>query len=225
MKKLKGFTLIELLVVIAIIAILAAILFPVFATAKERARQVKCLNNLKQLSIAFTQYANDFDGVMPIGSSTMMYPSETANRYDWVGSPWVSKPVWPERGHLWRYTKNRAIYSCPTDKNLPYKEAAMRDATAVRLSYSLNKTLATTRDGKVKLDANTSGRASKILLLIHEDAGINDGYFAWPQQSDIPDKLHYDGTATIYCDSHARWCSTKELRRQMDALEWNITPQ
>lgn len=62
----KGFTLIELLVVIAIIAILAAILFPVITAAKEQGRQTKCLNNLKQLTLAVPQYCEDNAGVMPV---------------------------------------------------------------------------------------------------------------------------------------------------------------
>ncbi len=63
--KRKGFTLIELLVVIAIIAILAAILFPVFAKAREKGRQASCQSNLKQLGLAFAQYATDYDGLLP----------------------------------------------------------------------------------------------------------------------------------------------------------------
>jgi prepilin-type N-terminal cleavage/methylation domain-containing protein len=64
----RGFTLIELLVVIAIIAILAAILFPVFARAREKARQSSCQSNLKQIGLAFTMYAQDYDEKMPRGS-------------------------------------------------------------------------------------------------------------------------------------------------------------
>ena len=63
----RGFTLIELLVVIAIIAILAAILFPVFAKAREKARQASCSSNLKQIALAALQYATDYDGLIAAG--------------------------------------------------------------------------------------------------------------------------------------------------------------
>ena len=65
----RGFTLIELLVVIAIIAILAAILFPVFAQARNKARQTACLSNLKQLGTGFAMYTQDYDETMPIWTS------------------------------------------------------------------------------------------------------------------------------------------------------------
>ena len=61
MKRVRAFTLIELLVVIAIIAILAAILFPVFAQAREKARQTSCISNLKQLSLGWQMYIQDYD--------------------------------------------------------------------------------------------------------------------------------------------------------------------
>ena len=67
MRNRKGFTLIELLVVIAIIALLAAILFPVFAGAREKARQTACLNNNKQLGLAFVMYLGDYDETYPLG--------------------------------------------------------------------------------------------------------------------------------------------------------------
>src|SRR5690606_624654 len=74
-KKTPGFTLIELLVVIAIIAILAAILFPVFARARENARRTSCLSNIKNMGLAFMQYTQDYDERMPLiqtcGPSTL----------------------------------------------------------------------------------------------------------------------------------------------------------
>jgi prepilin-type N-terminal cleavage/methylation domain-containing protein/prepilin-type processing-associated H-X9-DG protein len=78
---MKGFTLIELLVVIAIIAILAAILFPVFARAREKARTTACQNNMKQIGTAFAMYRSDYDGHMPMD----WYQSDVNNRvYRWI---------------------------------------------------------------------------------------------------------------------------------------------
>jgi len=76
----KGFTLIELLVVIAIIAILAAILFPVFARTKEKARSTACASNLKQLGLAFASYRADYDGKLPM----MAYLERNGVAYRWM---------------------------------------------------------------------------------------------------------------------------------------------
>jgi len=106
MRSKKGFTLIELLVVIAIIAILAAILFPVFARAREKARQTACLSNLKQLALGVIMYASDWD-----------------ERAPGTGHPWAiySGGPWPvDKYTLWQiniypYVKNRQLYICPSD--------------------------------------------------------------------------------------------------------------
>jgi prepilin-type N-terminal cleavage/methylation domain-containing protein/prepilin-type processing-associated H-X9-DG protein len=97
----RGFTLIELLVVIAIIAILAAILFPVFAQAREKARGAACLSNVKQLGLAIQMYVQDYDETLP------NHAADTANFLD-VKAPanWL-KAIAP-------YTKNTQIFYCPS---------------------------------------------------------------------------------------------------------------
>jgi prepilin-type N-terminal cleavage/methylation domain-containing protein/prepilin-type processing-associated H-X9-DG protein len=96
--KRRGFTLIELLVVIAIIAILAAILFPVFASAREKARQTTCLSNQKQLGLAFAQYTSDFDECFPPRC--------------YLQAPYTN---WPDI--IMSYVKSTAVFRCPDDVN------------------------------------------------------------------------------------------------------------
>jgi prepilin-type N-terminal cleavage/methylation domain-containing protein/prepilin-type processing-associated H-X9-DG protein len=100
----RGFTLIELLVVIAIIAILAAILFPVFAQAREKARQTTCLSNLKQIGTGLTMYAQDYDEMLP-GSKVYANPGHPLYKtYGWA--LWV--PI------IDPYVKNKPVYNCPS---------------------------------------------------------------------------------------------------------------
>jgi len=100
----KAFTLIELLVVIAIIAILAAILFPVFATAREKARETACMSNMKQIGLAELQYATDFDECLP---NDAICGATCATWSLWqVVSPYVGPKAY-------------AVFACPSDSSLP----------------------------------------------------------------------------------------------------------
>src|SRR5216684_722695 len=101
--KPPGFTLIELLVVIAIIAILAAILFPVFAMAREKARQASCLSNQKQLGTAMSMYIQDYDERFPNWRTLVPVSPDHPN----------GKITWVE--NMQPYSKNKKIWVCPSD--------------------------------------------------------------------------------------------------------------
>ncbi|MCC6446477.1 MAG: DUF1559 domain-containing protein [Armatimonadetes bacterium] len=108
-KRRSGFTLIELLVVIAIIAILAAILFPVFAQAREKARQTSCTSNLKQIGMAALMYAQDYDDLMFIYG----YQDAAGKWIYWWGS-WDGATLQTSEGMLQAYMKNGQVQACPS---------------------------------------------------------------------------------------------------------------
>src|SRR5689334_229750 len=103
---MSGFTLIELLVVIAIIAILAAILFPVFAQAREKARATSCLSNLKNVSLAWMMYTQDYDETMVTMCNDFALP-DPASGAPGVTQEWTAKMMEP-------YFKTWAIWACPS---------------------------------------------------------------------------------------------------------------
>jgi prepilin-type N-terminal cleavage/methylation domain-containing protein/prepilin-type processing-associated H-X9-DG protein len=104
----RGFTLIELLVVIAIIAVLAAILFPVFAQAREKARQAACTSNLRQISTASSLYLQDYDETFPVWAWT---PERQIARPE--GTIYTGKVIWPLL--YMPYVKNEGVFQCPSD--------------------------------------------------------------------------------------------------------------
>jgi prepilin-type N-terminal cleavage/methylation domain-containing protein/prepilin-type processing-associated H-X9-DG protein len=229
-----AFTLIELLVVIAIIAILAAILFPVFAKAREKARQTACLSNNKQLSLAIMQYTQDNDELLP----SMWGGDQGTGQY---GVSWVpnGKPCpgtatvgklggWtyycdyqidmggvhittydPSQGTIYPYMKNSQIEKCPSDPSIQLN------------SYEFNGAL-THRDPDSLMDI-TIGlpqfREPSDTIVLTEDSdsdcgGANDGalYPPWSTQLNAPvtngDMLgihHNGGSNAVFADGHAKW--------------------
>jgi len=145
----KAFTLIELLVVIAIIAILAAILFPVFSQAKAAAKQSACLSNLKQIGLASALYANDFEDCFP----AILPNQQPINGGQTLGRPWDTM--------LSPYIKNDELFHCPSDPAIwpNYGQDAWWDGAYwskhKKRSYGIIGNIYTTQGGLTAQDTNT----------------------------------------------------------------------
>jgi prepilin-type N-terminal cleavage/methylation domain-containing protein/prepilin-type processing-associated H-X9-DG protein len=185
-----GFTLIELLVVIAIIAILAAILFPVFAKAREKARQSSCLSNLKQLNLGILQYAQDYDERMPLEAGYV------------TPAVFLAGPEWPN--YWWEqimpYLKNEQILSCPSESRRVVTSGNVTD-TSHSVNYGYNifasgqslGTCARPTETGLNLDM-----MNNYWRLFDAPAGANTDYI-WST------KIHNDGFNVSFVDGHAKW--------------------
>ena len=125
-KRNAGFTLIELLVVIAIIAILAAILFPVFAKAREKARQTNCLSNMKQIATGLMSYTSDYDEMLPLCYTYLNGTGGSGGYNHWSGA---TRP----------YVMSDQLFVCPTDKNKGLAPTNSFDLQAPKISYIANE--------------------------------------------------------------------------------------
>jgi len=180
----KGFTLIELLVVIAIIAILAAILFPVFARAREKARQTACLNNVKQLSLAVLQYVQDYDEVLP-------------NYYNYMTGRYWYQMAYP-------YMMNLQIMKCPSrpDRAIGYgwniDEMGYGSSTSIGASVPL---------ATIKSPSETIWIAESTGAGIYPPRWIaNPGAYLYLYTDHYrPSQVHNDGGNLGFVDGHAKW--------------------
>jgi prepilin-type N-terminal cleavage/methylation domain-containing protein/prepilin-type processing-associated H-X9-DG protein len=215
--KLRGFTLIELLVVIAIISILAAILFPVFAKAREKARQISCASNQRQLGLAFYQYVEDYDEKLPGdfdgaagagGVGGWMYFSA-------IASNTTSKVFDPTRGSIYPYVKSTGLYICPDDsygRNNGDSYAINSCIEGVKGQIIPNY-----RAGK---QLSQIGEPSNIMLISEEGDeasttnttfdSTNDAFISL-QFGDGLTGRHTGGLNIVFVDSHVKWYHTEQV--------------
>ena len=207
----RGFTLIELLVVIAIIAILAAILFPVFARAREKARQTSCLNNVKQLSLGFVMYLTDYDQMFPCGDSTA-----------WGDGSYPAHPYGAWADGIYPYLKNNQIFICPSDSlancvsdgNTGSHTYGSDHLTGTypnqRLSYGYNYSLYTYSEAKVPRPAELAVFTDMIERPYFYSDGValpGGGHGISRGHSDRVGRAarHNDGVNIGFMDGHAKW--------------------
>jgi prepilin-type N-terminal cleavage/methylation domain-containing protein/prepilin-type processing-associated H-X9-DG protein len=208
----KGFTLIELLVVIAIIAILAAILFPVFARAREKARQTSCLSNVKELTLGMLMYAQDFDETFPM----CRYPDDTyyPSPIDGVSCTFS----WPQLTHP--YVKNAQVLVCPSDERARPNYSNGSTTNMSRYSYGrnygyFNGDKSSLVAGNIKLAAIQEPSST---IMIGEADNCNrcgPRTANWPaggggvsvdlDMGSYLDPRHNDGINFSFFDGHAKW--------------------
>jgi prepilin-type N-terminal cleavage/methylation domain-containing protein/prepilin-type processing-associated H-X9-DG protein len=196
-RRKAAFTLIELLVVIAIIAILAAILFPVFGRARENARKSACLSNLKQLGLGFMQYVQDYDGKLPGAAQYQKW----GNGGHWVagtnGSALTTNAgvyngnvADVQNGAVYSYVKNQQVYICPSNM----------DGRQKLETYTMNCAVAGAQDSVIT--------ETSAVILLDDEASNNDGFFyavSNPNSTDQMTKLHNGGGNLLFVDGHAKY--------------------
>jgi prepilin-type N-terminal cleavage/methylation domain-containing protein/prepilin-type processing-associated H-X9-DG protein len=188
-EKRRGFTLIELLVVIAIIAILAAILFPVFARARENARRASCQSNLKQIALGIKQYTQDYDERFP--------PDDLATT-----DPTVGLVGWA--GAIQPYVKSEQIFQCPSDVVAKPGEATL-EGTSGRLDnpgftdYFYNYNVGLQSEAVLQYSSNT---------VLNGDGGNGAADY---QVSKYNGQRHFEGGNYSFADGHVKWFRTGKV--------------
>ncbi|HCA45853.1 MAG TPA: hypothetical protein DEP45_00465 [Armatimonadetes bacterium] len=192
----RGFTLIELLVVIAIIAILAAILFPVFARAREKARQTQCLSNLKQIGLGILMYAQDWDEVLP---RSAQYTAPDVVIPDGGPDYWF-EAIYPQ-------VNNSQIFACPSYRDTYVRSGGVaavhpKFSDGVNYTYNLRAhqlAIATIEHPSAFLLV-VDGTNNYFRLRRYDEATTN---YVWDMDR------HNDGWNAVMADGHAKWYNRK----------------
>jgi prepilin-type N-terminal cleavage/methylation domain-containing protein/prepilin-type processing-associated H-X9-DG protein len=219
--KRRGFTLIELLVVIAIISILAAILFPVFARARENARRTSCLSNLKQIGLGIMMYVQDNDETyLPYRRDANAGEQPPFNYYQGTYFEW-QHTIHP-------YTKNLQLYQCP-DGNPTYQfgnygsyganVAALPD-TGLKMAAVVSpaSVYVIMDSGRTYVTASRASTAPSGAFYL-PGAGIvrpdllSSISGSWPQ-SDYTNGRHFDGVNVVFADGHVKWLKSRVVYQE-----------
>lgn len=208
----RGFTLIELLVVIAIIAILAAILFPVFAQARDKARQAACLSNAKQLALGVYMYAQDYDEYIPCAFSEWSIP-----QYD---GPTGVLTNYPSYWYvvIQPYVKNTKVAKCPSDTNMgiPASYAYNYPHMSYRLLYPT--TIFSMASYEVPADTLVFGESQAgprqdawTLNYLYCPVNWAPGTLAGRGDANGMGFRHGGGAIVGYLDGHAKWIRKEKV--------------
>ncbi len=247
-RKAEAFTLIELLVVIAIIAVLASMLVPALANAKEKARQVKCLSNTKQIITAWVTYAGDNKEVVPNpGNSRFEQHSWVGGWLDFNGGNTDNTNIWqlvdPEVSALGPYVSNPNIYKCPSDRSSVTIGGRRHDRVR---SYGMSQAFSAIGDpdrsgsgfwlpkSKYRLfhkttDFNNPGPAMLWVIMDEHPSSINAGGFANQMVEsvvrtriiDYPASYHNGAANVAFADGHSdirKWRDPRTRPRVINGL-------
>ncbi len=228
----RGFTLLELLAVIATIATLAALLLPVLGKAKTKAQRTNCMSNLRNLGFAWNMYAQDNGGLL-----VESYPVDNANVWvqgDMSRADQAGDTTLLQKGKLYPYNQNTAIYHCPTDYGVKIDGKVV---PTVR-SYSMNSFMGGRRAGSPLVpstvgdkfvpffakDADLRKPGELWVLLDEDERSINDGFFVtdptgriWFDFPAISSRRHDFSFALNFADGHS------EIWHHQDARTRKVT--